>query len=398
MSLLQERLTEGVSDSELERRWRLTREAMRRHGVDALVVQGSNEFYAGYVRWLTDIPGTNGNFTTVVFHREDDMVIVAGGPKDGVTHAPSGRRWEYRGVKKVITAPYMTPLSFTAGYDAQAAAAELKNLLPSRIAVAAPNAMSATFLDTLRRQLRVEGFVDLTDDLDAIKAIKSDEEVALIRRCAALQDQVFERVLTVVRPGMRDFEIVAAALHEAQRLGSENGIFLAASAPLGVAGIKVRRRLMNRALQPGDQFTILIEVNGVAGYYTEIGRTCVLGKANTEMQDEFAFARSAQDFTTSLFVAGAEPAEIFSRYNDYMRSNKRPPERRLHAHGQGYDLVERPAIRDDETMRLAANMNLACHPTYVTERTYTWICDNYLLRPDGEVERLHKTPQQIFEL
>lgn len=398
MSLIKERLTDGVSDAELQRRWDLVRTLLRAHDLDALVVQGSNEFYAGYVRWLTDIPATSGNFTTVVFYREDDMVIVTGGAKDGVATAPAGRGWEYRGVKKVITAPFMTPLAFTAGYDAAAAAEELNNLPASRIAIAAPNAMSATFLDGLRKRLRTDDFRDLTDELDSIKAVKSQEEIALIRRCAQLQDRVFEKVLAVVRPGLRDHEIVATAQHAAQDLGSENGIFLAASAPLGVAGIKVRRRLMGRAVQQGDQFTILIEVNGPGGYYTEIGRTCVLGKASCEMQYEFTFARQAQDFTVSLFRAGANPADIFHRYNDYMRANKRPPERRLHAHGQGYDLVERPAIRDDETIRLASNMNLACHPTYVTERTYTWICDNYLLDQNGNVERLHRTPQQLFEL
>jgi len=35
-----------------------------------------------------------------------------------------------------------------------------------------------------------------------------------------------------------------------------------------------------------------------------------------------------------------------------MRSRGLPAELRLYAHGQGYDLVERPLIRADETMNL----------------------------------------------
>ena len=43
-------------------------------------------------------------------------------------------------------------------------------------------------------------------------------------------------------------------------------------------------------------------------------------------------------------------------------------------------------------------MNIALHPTYVTERTYSWVCDNYWLGENGVPERLHKLPQKIFEL
>jgi hypothetical protein len=43
-------------------------------------------------------------------------------------------------------------------------------------------------------------------------------------------------------------------------------------------------------------------------------------------------------------------------------------------------------------------MVFACHPTYATERTYSWICDNFLVGEKGVVERLHKTEEKIFEL
>jgi len=42
-------------------------------------------------------------------------------------------------------------------------------------------------------------------------------------------------------------------------------------------------------------------------------------------------------------------------------------------------------------------MVVACHPTYVTERTYSWSAQ----LPDrraGVLERLHKLPEKIFEL
>ena len=45
------------------------------------------------------------------------------------------------------------------------------------------------------------------------------------------------------------------------------------------------------------------------------------------------------------------------------------PERRLYAHGQGYDLVERPLIREDEPMKIKAGMNITVHPGAANERS-----------------------------
>lgn len=46
----------------------------------------------------------------------------------------------------------------------------------------------------------------------------------------------------------------------------------------------------------------------------------------------------------------------------YMRQNGLPEESRVHCHGQGYNNVERPLIRGDETMAIAETMNIGYHP------------------------------------
>jgi hypothetical protein len=95
---------------------------------------------------------------------------------------------------------------------------------------------------------------------------------------------------------------------------------------------------------------------------------------------------------------GADPATIWHDYNRFMREHGRPEEKRVHFHGQGYDMVERPLIRYDETMPIGMNMYFALHPAFSTERTYSWACDNFLIDSQGAVARLHQTPQIIFEV
>ena len=72
------------------------------------------------------------------------------------------------------------------------------------------------------------------------------------------------------------------------------------------------------------------------------------------------------------------------------------PEGRLYCHGEGYELVERPAIRYDEPMKIQAGMNLAVHPVGKNNRVWTTLCDNYLVTESGVSACLHKTPKEII--
>jgi Xaa-Pro aminopeptidase len=241
-------------------------------------------------------------------------------------------------------------------------------------------------------------FHDATGMVDALKAVKSAEEIALIERTAALQDRAFARVLDVIRPGLRDIDVAAAAWHEAQIAGSEQGIILCGSAQPDQASLFLGRHFQGRILEKGDVFSILIEVNGAGGFYTELARTVVLGRAPQALRDGFEVMRDAQDLTLAMIKPGADGRAIAAEHDAFLARNGLPLERRLYAHGQGYDMVERPLIRADETLPLAAGMCLAVHPGYETDRQFSVICDNYMVTADGVGPCLHRTEKRIFEL
>ena len=93
----------------------------------------------------------------------------------------------------------------------------------------------------------------------------------------------------------------------------------------------------------------------------------------------------------------ASSRDIFETYSGYLRGKKLPEERRLHCHGQGYDMVERPLVRQDETMAIAADMCMVVHPAVKTARQFMTIVDNYLIGPDGPGACLHRSPKAIIE-
>ena len=395
---LSERLNTPISSAELERRWTAIRAAMTDQKIDVLLTQANNDFVGGYVKYLTDLPGSNGYPFTVVFPRDDRMSVIGQGPFDQDVILPEAGDGIRRGVHRVLGTPSYASVHFTSTYDAECALKALSGYEGATIGLLGPGAISWSTVDHLKRHMPRANFVDASPLVDEIKAVKSPEEIGLIRRMAALQDAAAQAVTKALRPGLRDADMVQIARQASTTFASEQGWYMAASGPVGTAAVMQPPHQQHRTIQAGDQFCMLIENNGPGGYYGEIGRTWVLGKASQEMKDEFAFVLEAQRFTLDMMTPGADPAEIHARYNAFMREHKRPEEHRLYAHGQGYDMVERPIIRQDETMKLGPNMLFAVHPTYVTKTTYSWVCDNWLINAQGKIEALHKFPQVITEL
>lgn len=391
-----ERILTRISDAELQRRWTAVRNAMRQQGVDALVMQNTSDWIGGTVRWFTDLPATNGYPRTIIFYADEPMTVIEMGPM--------GKRTAFdndplnRGVGEQLCTPSFVSIVYTQGYDADLAVQALKRRNPKTIGFLGKGGLPHALVAALEQGLSGTKFVDATDMVDRIKAIKSPEELDLIRRCAEMQDEIFAAVLKVIKPGLRDIDVTAAAQAAALCLGSEQGIFLGGSSPVGVRSSFVPRFMQGRTLSQGDHLSLLIEVNGPGGMYTEIARTIVLGRASNELKDGFEAVRQAQDYTLSLMRPGASPREIHAAHDAFMTQRGLPPELRLYAHGQGYDMVERPLIRSDETMPIAANMNFAVHPGYETPSIFAVICDNYIVGENGPGECLHKTAKQVFEL
>ena len=399
MAAANERINTAISTAELERRWAAVRAAMAESRIDVLLMQANNDFMGGYVKYFTDVPATNGYPVTVIFPHDEAMTVIGQGPFGAVRELPPEGDGIRRGTARFMGTPSYASAHYTAEYDAVLAERALERYAGATVGLLGTAAMSYALVEYLKRgKLSSAKFVDASDLVDQIKSVKSEEELTLIRRTAAMQDAAMDAVFNAVRPGMRDLEVAAIAEQVGHRLGSEQGLFLCSSAPVGASEMFGNRHLQNRVIQPGDQYTLLVENNGAGGFYTELGRTCVLGKASQEMKDEFAFVLEAQNIVIDLLRPGASCKDIFESYNAFMRANGRPEEKRLHCHGQGYDMVERPLIRFDETMPIQTYMNIVVHPTYVTARTFSWVCDNFLIGERGVAEKLHKFPQKIFEL
>src|SRR4030042_6742516 len=103
------RIRTRISTSELERRWKAVRQAMKEKNLDFLVMQSHTDVLGGYLRWFTDLPATNSYTATLIFPREEDMTMISHGGKNPAR--PSPPDWAARGIKNRISLPFLPSLN-----------------------------------------------------------------------------------------------------------------------------------------------------------------------------------------------------------------------------------------------------------------------------------------------
>ena len=394
-----DRLCNPLPMTELERRWSAVRAAMRNVGLDALVIQGSANLAGtgGTFRWFTGISAPSSYSQTLIFPRDGLSILVAHGAEGGETRH-DGTEPTLPGIGRRLSTSAFPAVGYTAGYEPEIVVREVKKAGFGAVGLVGSSSAYHGFASRLKEGLAGLRVVEASDLVDPLRAVKSPVEIDLIRRAAAMQDEIFLKVRDHLRPGLKDFEVMAYAQYVGQMLGSETGYFIGSSAlPGQPAGIRLRPQ-QGREIKKGDVFLWQAENTGPGGYFVHLARIFVLGRAPQELADAFAAVREAQAFTVDRLKPGMSCRALFEEYNGYMRSHGLAPETRLHCHSQGYDAVERPLIRHDETMALSAHMNIGIHPSVGDARMFATICDNFLTHADGSVERLHKTPAEIVEL
>ena len=393
----------GVSLAEMSRRWSLVRNYLKERGIDALIAVSGESNLSGTVRWLTDAP-SGAYRVTVAFHADDLMTVVEHGAA-GQIRSLDGGDPGHLGVGEVINVVQFASAAYTQTCEADALVTSLKRRGCRSIALVNADAMPSRFVKTLLDGLGDAIAVhDATPFIDRAKAMKSPEEIEMLENAAAIQDSILDAANAIIRPGMRNFEVVGRILGEVYQRGGSNGFGVNNGVVLFGSGMAGKEPAVfagpiagDRQIGQGDAMTLLIECASPAGYIIELGRNLVFGKAapiQFELQDKLIEAQVA---TCRLLKAGARPSDVFAAHNEVMVGYGLQPEQRLYAHGQGYDMIERPLIREDEDMPLENGMCLAVHPGGVLGGYFGFVCDNFLIEPAG-ARRLHKSSQAIVEL
>lgn len=145
---------------------------------------------------------------------------------------------------------------------------------------------------------------DVRGELDALRLIKDDSELALMRRAASISAAAQCRAMRFVRPGRYEYEVEAELLHEFRRQGCEAPAYTPIVA--GGANACVLHYVANdQPLRDGD--LLLIDAAGeFSGYAADITRTFpVAGRFVGAQADVYRLVLAAQLAAIAAVKPGA---------------------------------------------------------------------------------------------
>jgi Xaa-Pro aminopeptidase len=358
-----------------QRRRRLL-DAMAAAGIDAIVAYG-NAWQGDYLRYVTDFGILEGHGIAVIAADGTTELFL-----DSVTDAD--RAEAETGVSVRL-----------AGDIARAVGARLDRAANHRLA-AAPRRFLPAWLADAGRRFKIE---DGTALIDRLLMHKLPAELDAIRRAAKIADDAYGEFIKAVAPGRRQYEIVADLEAYLRRRGCPDNFMIIGSGGTDVFGMTPPS---DRRIASGDLVTTEL-TPAVEGYYVQICRTLVAGRASPAQRRAFAIYREALEAGIAAVKPGATAADVARAENDVFRNyglgdyctNKYT---RVRGHGIGLFCDSKPHILEDVDTVLEPGMALIVHPnTYHPEVGYLVLGDALIVTATG-AEVLCGTPRELFEV
>ncbi|HEX6301526.1 MAG TPA: Xaa-Pro peptidase family protein [Acidimicrobiia bacterium] len=176
------------------------------------------------------------------------------------------------------------------------------------------------------------------------REIKSDDEIILLTQACAMVDGVYQDIFEMLKPGIRESDVVGMAHARLFEMGSE---FV--EAINSIAGERCSPHphvFSDRLIRPGDQayFDIIHVFNG---YRTCYYRTFVVGRATQAQHDAFKQSREWMDAAIELVKPGTttdQIAKVWPEAHEFGFEDEMDAFGLQFGHGVGAGLHERPII------------------------------------------------------
>jgi len=351
--------------------------AMAEAGIDIVVLYG-NAWQGDYLRYGADFGILEGHGIA--------LVNADGGVELFLDSATDSERAE-------LEAPAVTV--HLAPDIARVVGARLDRAANARIA-AAPRRFLPRWLADATRSFKLD---DATALLDKLLMHKSAGEIAAVRRAAEIADEAYVEFLRMVRPGRRQFEIVADLEAHLRRRGCPDNFMIIGSGGKDVLGMTPPSE---RRIAVGDLVTTEL-TPAVDGYFAQICRTLVVGKASEAQRRAFGVFVEALEAGIAAVRPGVRAADVAKAENDVFRKHglgeyTTSQWTRVRGHGMGMFADSKPHILEDVNTVLEPGMTLIVHPnTYHPDVGYIVLGDALAVTDTG-AEVLCRTPRQLFEV
>jgi Xaa-Pro aminopeptidase len=203
--------------------------------------------------------------------------------------------------------------------------------------------------------------VPLGRAVEEIRMAKDEQEIALLARACEITSRAFERVVSLIRPGVTERELAIALERAMADLGADGLAFdtIVASGPNGAIPHHVPSP---RPFAAGDMITVDCGAR-YQGYHADMTRTVVLGEPAPWQQDIYALVAAAQAAGIAAAVPGADVRAVDAAARDLIAEAGHGGHfQHGLGHGVGLEIHEAPIMGYGRTGTLGDRVPITVEP------------------------------------
>jgi Xaa-Pro dipeptidase len=350
-----------LSIAERDRRYRLVRAAMDREGLGVLILPANVSRWEQMMadsRYVTTIGGfgtetltifpRDGAVTAYVFNRASFWKAAqdwVGDVRDGRNH------WADNAIERIgecAPRPKRIGISGLAGL------------------VRAPDGIVPwTTVERLKKAFPEIEFVDATRLIQEVRAVKSAEEIGLLRRSAAIIEKMIDAMTATAHEGVRERDVYAAMVHALLVNDGEMPSLLIFGSGKDLAHgqfVPTSRRLRIGDLLPNE-----IEAR-YAGYSAQAVAPVSIGPASDAYRDLLRVAHDAFQAIAERMTPGTTLGTLMDTYVGVVeragQGKYKPAHPMMHARGLGDEV---PALLSDEDLARFRSVELREGMTFIVK-------------------------------
>lgn len=223
--------------------------------------------------------------------------------------------------------------------------------------------------------------------------IKSDEEIAIMRKCGKILTAILDRLRAEVRPGIRTAQLDMIMAEESKKRGVKPSFKNYRGFPANLC-VSVNDEIVHgipgqRILKEGDIVSVDVGAR-LNGFHTDAAVTIGVGEISKEAEGLIAVTEGSLKSGIAQAICGAQVGDISSAIQRYVESQGFSVVREYTGHGVGRDLHEEPQIPNFVVGRgplLRKGMTLAIEPMVNAGDWHTRLAANQwtVLTADGSL-------------
>ena len=250
--------------------------------------------------------------------------------------------------------------------------------------------------NALKDALKAE-LVPLGQQINYLRAAKTEEELENMRKAQAITDAAFEKVLEDIHVGMTEKEIEAKLIYHLYNCGGEKLSF----DPIVVSGPNSslpHGSATDRVVQSGEFVTMDFGVL-YHGYCSDMTRTVAVGGASDEMKKIYEIVLEAQAIGLREARAGRKWSEVDAAARNYI-AEQGYGEYFGHGlgHGLGLEVHESLSYSEETADMTPVNGVVSCEPGIYLPGKFGVRIEDCVILKDGGCENLTKAKKNLLIL